>query len=162
MPAKRPKHPRSPASPPCLAHEIESAPPAPPAGRGFVLKRAYDPAGPADGYRVLVDRLWPRGLSKARARVDAWARELTPSDALRRAFHADRSRWSEFERRYRGELGAQREALEALRRRARRQRVTLVYAAREATLNHAMILLDVLTHGPGRPRPRAVPDDPLA
>ena len=78
-----------------------------PAGEPDVrLKRAYDPAEPGDGYRVLVDRLWPRGVSKERARLDEWARELAPSAELRTWFGHDPERFAEFERRYRAELAA--------------------------------------------------------
>lgn len=78
------------------------------------IKRAYEPALPGDGYRVLVDRLWPRGLSRARAKIDEWRRELAPSGALRRWFGHDPERWPEFQARYRREL-ANPEARAALR-----------------------------------------------
>jgi uncharacterized protein YeaO (DUF488 family) len=92
---------------------------------------------------VLVDRLWPRGISKQRA-LDDWLVELAPSTALRKWFHQDRTRWIGFARRYRAELRTQAAALEALRRRAAQQRVTLLYAAHDPRRNHAVVLRDVL------------------
>jgi uncharacterized protein YeaO (DUF488 family) len=116
-----------------------------PAGEPDVrLKRAYDPAEPGDGYRVLVDRLWPRGVSKERARLDEWVRELAPSTELHTWFGHDPERFAEFERRYRAELAAHGEKLEELRRRAREGTLTLVYAARDEEHNDAVVLADLL------------------
>jgi len=95
------------------------------------IKRAYDPAEPGDGYRVLIDRLWPRGVSRDRARLDEWARELAPSDELRKWFNHDPGRFQEFRTRYRRELRAQAEAIDTLRSRATHGQVTLVYGARD-------------------------------
>jgi uncharacterized protein YeaO (DUF488 family) len=111
------------------------------------LKRVYEPATAADGYRVLIDRLWPRGLSKERARLDAWERELAPSDELRRWFGHEPQRFAEFGRRYLDELRAQRPRLTELRRRARREPVTLVYAARDDEHNDAVVLAEALRRG---------------
>src|ERR1700732_843019 len=98
------------------------------AHRGDIrIKRIYDEPDAADGFRALVDRLWPRGISKQRAALDDWLVELAPSTALRKWFHQDRTRWIEFARRYRAELRTQAAALEALRQRAAPQRVTLLY-----------------------------------
>ena len=108
------------------------------------LKRAYDPAEPGDGYRVLIDRLWPRGVSKERARLDEWARELAPSTELRTWFGHDPERFAEFERRYRAELTAHEEKLDELRCRAREGTLTLVYGARDEEHNDAVVLADVL------------------
>jgi uncharacterized protein YeaO (DUF488 family) len=108
------------------------------------LKRAYDPAEPGDGYRVLVDRLWPRGVSKERARLDEWARELAPSAELRTWFGHDPERFAEFERRYRAELAAHGEKLDELRRRARAGTLTLVYGARDEEHNDAVVLSELL------------------
>ena len=108
------------------------------------LKRAYDPAEPGDGYRVLVDRLWPRGVSKERARLDEWARELAPSAELRTWFGHDPERFAEFERRYRAELAPHGEKLDELRRRAREGTLTLVYAARDEEHNDAVVLAELL------------------
>ncbi|HEX7128096.1 MAG TPA: DUF488 family protein [Thermodesulfobacteriota bacterium] len=110
------------------------------------IKRVYEPASPEDGYRVLVDRLWPRGVSRATARIDVWARVLAPSDALRRWFGHDPERWDEFRRRYRREL-AQAEpkaALADLAAHARRGPVTLVYGARDPEHNQAVVLAALL------------------
>jgi uncharacterized protein YeaO (DUF488 family) len=108
------------------------------------LKRAYDPAEPRDGYRVLVDRLWPRGVSKERARLDEWARELAPSAELRTWFGHDPERFAEFERRYRAELTAHEEKLDELRCRAREGTLTLVYGARDEEHNDAVLLAELL------------------
>jgi uncharacterized protein YeaO (DUF488 family) len=111
------------------------------------LKRAYEPIAPSDGYRVLVDRLWPRGVSKEQARLDGWEKELAPSAELREWFGHEPTRFAEFRRRYIEELRDDRPRLAALRRRARAGRLTLVYAARDEDHNDAVVLLDVLRHG---------------
>jgi uncharacterized protein YeaO (DUF488 family) len=111
------------------------------------LKRVYEPVTSNDGYRVLIDRLWPRGLSKGRARLDAWERELAPSDELRRWFGHEPRRFAEFKRRYVDELRGQRARLSELRRRARREPVTLLYAARDGEHNDAVVLAEVLRRG---------------
>ncbi|HET6600754.1 MAG TPA: DUF488 family protein [Gaiella sp.] len=116
-----------------------------PAGEPDVrLKRAYDPAEPRDGYRVLVDRLWPRGVSKERAHLDEWARELAPSAELRTWSGHDPDRFAEFERRYRAELAAHDEKLDELRRRAREGTLTLVYGARDEEHNDAVVLAELV------------------
>ena len=112
------------------------------------LKRAYEPAAPSDGVRVLVDRLWPRGVSKAKAAIDHWLRELAPSHELRRWFGHDVDRWDEFRRRYRAELEQHSEALEQLRQLAREGRITLVFGARDETHNDAVVLRDILAEPP--------------
>ena len=131
------------SSPPCYRHEVESSATAAPA-HGVQIKRIYEARDAADGYRALVDRLWPRGISKARAALDAWLVELAPSTGLRQWFGHEPGRFAEFARRYRAELRAQRRALDALRARAARERVTLLYAARDPRSNHAAVLRDVL------------------
>jgi uncharacterized protein YeaO (DUF488 family) len=108
------------------------------------LKRAYDAPEPADGYRVLVDRLWPRGVSRDTASLDEWARELAPSAALRRWFGHDPERFAEFRRRYRDELAAQEPKLRELRDRAREGALTLVYGARDTEHNDAVVLAEIL------------------
>jgi len=100
-------------------------------------KRVYDPPSPEDGRRVLVDRLWPRGLSRTKARIDEWAKDLAPSDQLRRWFHHAPRRWAEFRKRYLEELRGQELALKELARKAARERVTLVYGARDPVHNNA-------------------------
>jgi uncharacterized protein YeaO (DUF488 family) len=108
------------------------------------LKRVYDPAAPGDGTRLLIDRLWPRGLSKADAAVDRWLKEIAPSTELRRWFGHDPERWHEFRRRYTDELRENATALEELRALARKGTVTLLYGARDEEHNDAVVLRDVL------------------
>jgi uncharacterized protein YeaO (DUF488 family) len=134
------------SSPACYLHEFEAPSRVSARGRarGIATKRIYAAPESADGYRVLIDRLWPRGVSKQRAALDAWLVNLAPSTALRARFHHDPKRWLEFARRYRAELRAQAALLRTLRQRARRQRVTLLYAARDAHLNNATVLREVL------------------
>lgn len=111
------------------------------------IKRVYDAPAAADGFRVLVDRLWPRGLTKEAAKLDLWLKEVAPSHELRKWFHADPSRWPEFKTRYRAELATpeQAAALSALRQIAKDHRdVTLLFGAREEVQNHAAILRDIL------------------
>lgn len=109
------------------------------------IKRAYEPASESDGYRVYVDRLWPRGLSHETFKYDLWDKDIAPSTELREWFHADpASRWDEFGRRYRAEL-ASGSALGALRRElASRDRVTLLYSSHDSEHNNAAVLRDVL------------------
>lgn len=110
------------------------------------LKRAHEPAAPGDGHRVLVDRLWPRGVRKADAHIDEWRKDVAPSDELRRWFGHDPRRFPEFRERYRRELRSEpaRAALAELARRASRGRVTLVYAARDELHNNAVVLAQEL------------------
>jgi uncharacterized protein YeaO (DUF488 family) len=115
------------------------------------LKRAYEPAASADGYRVLIDRLWPRGVSRERARLNAWERELAPSTELRQWFGHQPTRFGEFRRRYIEELREQRPRLTELRRRARDGTLTLVYAAHDSEHNDAVVLANVLRRGLPRP-----------
>lgn len=111
------------------------------------LKRAYDPAIPADGHRVLIDRLWPRGVSHERAQLDDWERELPPSTELREWFGHEPSRFAEFRRRYVEELQGERPRLSALRRFAREGTLTLVYSARDTEHNDAVVLAEILRRG---------------
>ena len=104
------------------------------------VKRVYEPAEAEDGFRVLVDRLWPRGLSKEVARVDLWVKELAPSTELRRWFHSDAGSWAEFKKRYRKELSANREVATDLRKRLGRKKTTFVFAVKDAEHNHAILL----------------------
>jgi uncharacterized protein YeaO (DUF488 family) len=113
----------------------------------FRVKRVYDTPDPDDGTRVLVDRLWPRGITKAQARVDRWPKALAPSTELRRWFHADRdARGPEFARRYRAELGAPdvQQDLRELRTLAAEGPVTLLTAVQDPANSHVPVLLDVL------------------
>jgi uncharacterized protein YeaO (DUF488 family) len=111
------------------------------------VKRVYEPAERSDGYRILIDRLWPRGVSHERARLDAWEQDLAPSAALRTWFGHEPGRFDEFRNRYIEELRSQRALLSELRRRARRGTLTLVYAARDADRNDAVVLAEVIRRG---------------
>ncbi len=115
--------------------------------RSVQAKRIYDPPKPGDGYRVLIDHVWPRGISRERAQLDEWARELAPSDELRRWFDHDPARFAEFRARYRGELAAQRERVEKLRARTQTRPVTILYAARDREHNNAVVLAELLRTG---------------
>ena len=120
----------------------------------ITLKRAYDPASPTDGTRFLVERLWPRGVSKSRLRVDGWLKEVSPSTALRKWFSHDPDKWDEFRRRYFRELHSQPEAWRPIVSAARRGRVTLVYSSRDTQHNNAVALQEFLrTKARRRARP---------
>ena len=110
----------------------------------FRLKRIYAEAEPGDGYRVLVDRLWPRGVSKQKAQLDEWCKDAAPSPELRIWFGHQHERFAEFAERYRAELDASGAAVELKRRLADQPVVTLLIAAREPANDHGSILLDVL------------------
>ncbi len=110
----------------------------------IVLKRAYDEPSPADGVRVLVDRLWPRGVSKDRAAIALWMKDVAPSTELRKWFGHDPAKWKEFQKRYRRELSEKRDAVKKLRQRSKREKVTLVYAAHDEEHNAALVLKSVL------------------
>jgi uncharacterized protein YeaO (DUF488 family) len=111
------------------------------------LKRAYEAADTADGTRILVDRLWPRGVSKQRAALDDWMKDIAPSAELRQWFGHEPSRWAEFQRRYKAELRGHGEELERLRAIAAKGTLTLVYAARDEERNDAVVLREVLLRG---------------
>jgi len=108
------------------------------------LKRIYDEPDSGDGYRVLIDHVWPRGVSRERARLNEWARELAPSDDLRRWFAHDPEKFEAFRARYRAELANRRSAIVELAHRASSGRVTIVYAARDQQHNNAVVLAEVL------------------
>lgn len=110
-------------------------------------KRVYDPAEPDDGYRVLTDHIWPRGVSKERAALDEWDRELAPSGELRKWFNHIPDRFYEFRSRFEKELSAHADKLDELRDRARTGRVTIVYAARDEQHNNAIVVAEVLREG---------------
>jgi uncharacterized protein YeaO (DUF488 family) len=113
---------------------------------GFRIKRIYEPAAADDGYRVLVDRLWPRGVSKEKAHLDVWLKEIAPSDTLRHRFHDHAESWAEFVEAYRHELKQEpaKTAAVDLRERAKHEPVTLLYAARDESHNNAVALKDWL------------------
>jgi uncharacterized protein YeaO (DUF488 family) len=109
------------------------------------LKRVYDPPAPDDGQRILVDRLWPRGLRKEDARLDAWMRDVAPSPELRKWYAHEDAKWPEFQERHRAELAGNAGALDELRRRMSEGPVTLLYASGEGKQTHAEILKELLT-----------------
>lgn len=109
------------------------------------LKRIYEPASSSDGYRILVDRVWPRGFSKERAKIALWLKEIAPSTALRKWFGHDPERWPEFQKRYRKELRAHSDLADAIRRLEKEHRViTLLFGARDEERNQAVVLRDFL------------------
>jgi uncharacterized protein YeaO (DUF488 family) len=108
------------------------------------IKRVYDKAAGDDGVRILIDRLWPRGLSKANLRLDAWPRALSPSTELRKWYGHDPKLFAEFRRRYRKELAGQKEELGALRTMIKGRKTTLLTATRELELSHAVVLRELL------------------
>lgn len=116
----------------------------------FQLKRAYEPASPDDGCRVLVERLWPRGVSKERAEIDAWLKDVAPSAELRKWYAHDPERWKEFCRRYWVELRSNREAVDELRKKGREGKVTLIYATHDVEHSGALALKQFLTPRHGR------------
>jgi uncharacterized protein YeaO (DUF488 family) len=108
----------------------------------ITMKRIYEPASAADGYRVLVERLWPRGVSKEAAHLDAWEKAIAPSDQLRRWYGHDRRKWTEFQARYEREMATPeaQEILDQLAERARHTTVTLLYATHEGDISNAAVL----------------------
>jgi uncharacterized protein YeaO (DUF488 family) len=115
------------------------------------VKRVYDPASPDDGYRVLVDRLWPRGVSKATARLDLWLRDIAPTTELRKWYGHEPERWPEFQVRYHAEVDQHPELVQTLRdAEAEHGTVTLLFAARDEERNEARVLAEVLERKPAR------------
>jgi uncharacterized protein YeaO (DUF488 family) len=108
------------------------------------IKRVYDPAEPDDGYRVLIDRLWPRGVARERAKLDDWGRDLAPSSELRQWFGHDPERFDQFRTRYRKELRAHTDKIDELRRRASKGPVTILYGARDREHNDAVVLAELV------------------
>jgi len=117
----------------------------PPTSSRIAIKRVYDHADAADGLRILIDRLWPRGLSKADLKLDAWPKELTPSNELRKWYRHDPKLYAEFGRRYRSELAAHKDELAALRAMIKGRTATLLTATRELDLSHATVLRELLS-----------------
>jgi uncharacterized protein YeaO (DUF488 family) len=104
-------------------------------------KRVYEPAAKEDGYRVLVDRLWPRGMKKEAAKIDLWMKDVAPSDELRKSFHHDAMKWSDFEKKYQSELKKKKELFQELRKlEKQRGTLTLLYGARDEEHNQAVVL----------------------
>jgi uncharacterized protein YeaO (DUF488 family) len=121
-------------------------------GKIFV-KRVYEPAAKSDGFRLLVDRLWPRGLSKENAHIDLWLREIGPSTALRKWFNHDPARWAEFQRRYDAELKEKATLLATIKKHAKTQPVTLLYSAKDEQHNQAVALRSFLLKRPSTRQP---------
>ncbi len=110
-----------------------------------VLKRVYQPPAKTDGFRVLVDRLWPRGLAKAKAQIDLWDKDVAPSNELRHWFNHEAEKWGEFQKRYRAELRGNSEAVDALRQSMRgHEVVTLLFGAKDEEHNQAVVLREFL------------------
>lgn len=107
-------------------------------------KRVYDEPAASDGYRVLVDRLWPRGVKKSDLKYDLWLKDITPSSSLRKWVHEDKTRWAEFTKRYCAELDKEPDAVDLLLDNARHGSVTLLYATKDESHNHANVLRDYL------------------
>ncbi len=116
-------------------------------------KRVYDPVSPGDGKRVLIDRLWPRGIKKGDARIDEWLRDIAPSTELRKWFAHDPAKWAEFRKRYKKELESKEDLLRALRADIRKGTVTLLFAAKDTVHVNAEVLKEVLEKTTGR-RPK--------
>ena len=110
----------------------------------FKIKRIYEEPARGDGIRILVDRVWPRGVSKAEAKIDHWHKEIAPSTALRKWFGHDPAKWVEFQRRYFKELGSKRETLDELRRLGAGKPVTLLFGAKDTVHNQAVALQEYL------------------
>lgn len=110
-------------------------------------KRAYDVEDKDKGYRVLVDRLWPRGVSKDDLGLDEWRKDLAPSDELRKWFGHDPERWSEFKKRYKKELSDKKDDIEHLRKKAKRRKVLLLFGAKDEEHNQAVVLRDMIAKG---------------
>jgi uncharacterized protein YeaO (DUF488 family) len=108
------------------------------------VKRIYDPVSPSDGRRILIDRLWPRGIKKADAAIDEWLKDIAPSADLRKWFAHDPVKWHEFEKRYRAELKGKADLVERLRKEAEKKTVTLLFSARDAEHNNAVVLKGVI------------------
>ncbi len=121
------------------------------------LKRVYDPPSPDDGLRVLVDRLWPRGIKKEAARIDLWAQDIAPSARLRQWFGHDPARWAEFRKRYQAELAANEAAVASLRSATRTaKRLTLVFGAKDEERNNAVVLRETLERSGAEPKRRTI------
>jgi len=113
------------------------------------VKRVYEGAAKEDGFRVLVDRLWPRGLTKAKAKVDLWMKEIAPSDALRKAFHQEKVTWPQFEKRYQTELAKKKDLLSEIRKLEKEHgTVSLVYGRNDEKQNQAVIIAGALKGKP--------------
>jgi uncharacterized protein YeaO (DUF488 family) len=111
------------------------------------IKRIYEPKSPHDGKRILVDRLWPRGITKSEAGTDEWLKEIAPSDELRKAFSHDPEKWPDFRKRYRKELLKKKELMERLRGEGDKNTLTLLFSSKDEERNNAVVLKEVLEQG---------------
>ena len=110
------------------------------------IKRVYEPFSDQDGFRILVDRLWPRGLSKESAKIDMWLKDIAPSDALRKWFSHDPKKWQEFKNRYKKELGEKKDVITKLKTiEKEKKKITLLYAAKDTEHNNAVFLQEYMT-----------------
>ncbi len=114
------------------------------------IKRVYEKPSPDDGYRVLVDRLWPRGLAREKAQIDEWLKEAAPSHELRRWYGHDAEKWPDFKKRYSEELGKNADFIDAFRERVLGQKITLLYSSREERYNNAQALMEYLKSAGGK------------
>ncbi len=110
------------------------------------IRRVYDPVSPDDGRKILVDRLWPRGVKKGDARIDEWLKDIAPSNELRKWFSHDPSKWLEFKGRYKEELKNKSELIDKLKREAKNGKITILFAARDIEHNNAVVLKEIIEH----------------
>ncbi|HVP36121.1 MAG TPA: DUF488 family protein [Terriglobales bacterium] len=108
------------------------------------VKRVYEEPAKEDGFRILVDRLWPRGMTKEKAKVDLWLKDIAPSDALRKWYQHDPEKWLEFEHRYFSELKDKKESLDLIQAKAKKGTVTLLFSSKEEKINNAQALKEYL------------------
>ena len=109
------------------------------------IKRIYDEPEKSDGYRILVDRLWPRGMKKEKTAIDLWIKDIAPSDALRKWFNHDAKKWPEFQKRYAKELTEKQELIDTIKNEAKRKQVTLLFGTKEPEHNNAVALYNIIT-----------------
>ncbi len=110
------------------------------------LKRIYEEPKKSDGFRILVDKLWPRGVKKNDANIDLWLKEIAPSDSLRKWFNHEDQKWVEFQKRYAKELEDKHELIDSIKEKAKQQKVTLLFASKETEHNNAVALLNMILH----------------
>ncbi|MGA2956037.1 MAG: DUF488 family protein [Thermodesulfobacteriota bacterium] len=108
------------------------------------VKRIYDPPSPDDGKRILIDRLWPRGMKKEEAHIEEWLKEISPSNELRKWYSHDSAKWPEFKKRYRAEISKQTELLKGIKNEGKKGTVTLLFSSKELELNNAVALKEIV------------------
>lgn len=113
------------------------------------IKRIYDAPDKADGFRILIDRLWPRGIKKVDAALDLWLKEIAPSNTLRKWFNHDAEKWPEFQKRYAKELEDKQDLIDLIKEKATAQTVTLLFGSKEMEHNNAVALLNIIHHNTG-------------